>query len=107
MWPGASCAWMLRAGRHRHRRSARFSLDQFIRQLAGILEWSCDQHRTRRLPQDAIDVRSEQGKNSKAGALRADANQIDFVSFGIVNDLAIRLAFTHDVFDLAPQVRFV
>src|SRR2546428_13737592 len=86
--------------------SYNFSLDQFISHLARVLQRSSDQHRTRRLPQNAIDVRSEQGEKSKAGALGADAHQIDLVSFRVVNNLAIRLSFTHDIFDLGPQVRF-
>src|SRR5437763_9921289 len=72
-----------------------------------MLEWARNQHRRRRLPQDPIDIRSEQSENPKAGALGADAYQIDFVSLRIMDDLAIRLSFTNDILNLAPKVGFV
>lgn len=65
-------------------------------------QWASYQHRARRLSQYSIDIRSKQRPHPKAGPMSADADQINGIPFGVIEDLSIWLPLSDHVFDLAP-----
>ena len=65
-----------------------------------------NQHRTWRLAQDSIHIRTKQRAHPKAGSVRAHADQVDLILLGIIQDLSIRMTFTNRRFYVTPKIHF-